>query len=334
MSGGALIYPTRRAKFEDPEITADGARRAAVSMTELRTLWFNTGTLCNLTCENCYIESSPRNDRLVYLARSEVRAYLDEIASLGLATEEIGITGGEPFMNPDILVILEDSLAAGYRTLVLTNAMRPMMKVYTGLLSLRKQFGDRLTIRVSVDHYERTLHEDERGARSWKPMIEGLEWLSREGFNLHVAGRLRWDDDQDRMRDGFAYLFARHGVNVDAHSSVELVLFPEMDPAADVPEITTDCWDVLGRRPQDIMCASSRMVVKRKGSPYPTVVSCTLLPYESQFEMASTLRDALGPVQLNHVHCAKFCVQVASCCFHLVEKQNSWRDHHDFEKPR
>jgi hypothetical protein len=24
-------------------------------------------TLCNLACENCYIESSPENDRLVYL---------------------------------------------------------------------------------------------------------------------------------------------------------------------------------------------------------------------------------------------------------------------------
>ena len=63
----------------DPRVTAEGEQRAAVTPRLLETVWLNTGTLCNLTCENCYIESSPQNDRLVYLTRSEVLAYLDEI---------------------------------------------------------------------------------------------------------------------------------------------------------------------------------------------------------------------------------------------------------------
>lgn len=66
-------------KFEHPIWTAKGERRAHVALSRLETLWFNTGTLCNITCQNCYIESSPRNDRLVYLTRADVRAYLDEI---------------------------------------------------------------------------------------------------------------------------------------------------------------------------------------------------------------------------------------------------------------
>jgi hypothetical protein len=52
------------AKFRDPAVTAKGETRATVALRALETLWFNTGTLCNLTCRNCYIESSPRNDRL------------------------------------------------------------------------------------------------------------------------------------------------------------------------------------------------------------------------------------------------------------------------------
>ena len=44
------------AKFRDPLITAKGERRAHVALARLETLWFNTGTLCNLTCKNCYIE--------------------------------------------------------------------------------------------------------------------------------------------------------------------------------------------------------------------------------------------------------------------------------------
>ena len=67
-------------KFRDPALTARGEPRAQVALRALETLWFNTGTLCNLTCQHCYIESSPRNDRLAYLTRAEVRAYLDEIA--------------------------------------------------------------------------------------------------------------------------------------------------------------------------------------------------------------------------------------------------------------
>src|SRR5436853_6309139 len=86
-------------KFYDPFATATGERRAQVALRSLDTLWFNTGTLCNLTCRHCYIESSPRNDRLVYLSAAEVAEYLDEIESRNLHTKMIGFTGGEPFMN-------------------------------------------------------------------------------------------------------------------------------------------------------------------------------------------------------------------------------------------
>jgi len=65
------------AKFKDARITARGEPRAHVGLKALETLWFNTGTLCNLTCRNCYIESSPRNDRLVYLTAGEAASYLD-----------------------------------------------------------------------------------------------------------------------------------------------------------------------------------------------------------------------------------------------------------------
>ena len=92
------------AKFRDPAITAKGETRATVALRALETLWFNTGTLCNLTCRNCYIESSPRNDRLAYLTVAEVEQYLDEIARDRLPTKLIGFTGGEPFLYPEFVV--------------------------------------------------------------------------------------------------------------------------------------------------------------------------------------------------------------------------------------
>src|SRR6266436_7230660 len=116
-------------KFHDPFFTAKGERRARVALKALETLWFNTGTLCNLTCHHCYIESSPKNDRLIYLTAEEVAAYLDEIERLHLGTGLIGFTGGEPFMNPALPAMLDLALGRGFRALVLTNAMKPMHKM-------------------------------------------------------------------------------------------------------------------------------------------------------------------------------------------------------------
>lgn len=305
-----LLDPT---KFQDALLTAKGEERAHVALRSLDTLWFNTGTLCNLTCQNCYIESSPRNDRLAYLSAAEVQAYLDEIERDGHGTKLIGFTGGEPFMNRELPAMLEDVLSRGLKAMVLTNAMKPMHKMKPALLGLLARYGGNLTIRVSVDHYDKALHEKERGARSFKPTIDGLVWLAQSGFDVHVAGRHFSNETDEEVRAGYARLFAGLGVAIDATSPVSLVLFPEMDARVDVPEITTACWGILKKSPDSVMCASARMVVKRKGAK-PAVVACTLLPYDPQFELGNTLAESVGAVRLNHPHCAKFCVLGGAAC--------------------
>ena len=301
-------------KFQDPSRTAAGEERAVVALTRLKTLWFNTGSLCNITCKGCYMESSPTNDRLAYLSIDEVRGYLDEIAADALPVEEIGFTGGEPFMNKDLPAMLALSLERGFNALVLSNAMKPMEHRRSELLDLHKRFGDRLSIRVSVDHHTPDGHEAVRGADTWAPMLDGLTWLAGNGFNLTVAGRTCWGENEADARAGYAALFADQGIAVDVNDPAALVLFPEMDAAADVPEITVQCWDILGVPPETIMCASSRMVVKRKDGDAPTVVPCTLLPYEPEFELGPNLADAARPVSLNHPHCARFCVLGGASC--------------------
>jgi uncharacterized Fe-S cluster-containing radical SAM superfamily protein len=312
-------------KFADPDRTAKGERRARVKLEALRTLWINTGSLCNIECRNCYIESSPENDRLAYMTRAEVAAYLDEIAQDGWPVSEIGFTGGEPFMNPDIIEMLGDALGRGFSVLVLTNAMQPMLRprIREGLSALRTAHGDRLVLRVSLDHHTRELHDIERGEGSFGKTVEGLDWLARKGFALALAGRTCWGESEQDARAGYASLIAERGWGVDAYDRAALVLFPEMDLRADVPEITEACWGILGKHPSQVMCASSRMVVKRKGAARPVVLPCTLLPYDPAFEMGATLAESeqanggmfdKGAVKLCHPHCAKFCVLGGGSC--------------------
>ncbi len=302
-------------KFKNPDRTTSGEMRASVALQRLRILWFNTGSLCNLTCGNCYIESSPRNDRLAYLTRADAALYLDELDGPDWSAEEIGFTGGEPFMNPEIIVLLRDSLSRGYRVLVLTNAMRPMMRHQNSLLALKTEYGANLNFRVSVDHYNEALHEVERGIGSWQRMMEGLLWLARSGFSLSVAGRTRWEEDNADLRAGYTAFFTRYGISLDGDNPKDLVLFPEMDVSRDVPEITTACWSSLGVDETNMMCASSRMVVRRKGALTPAVLACTLLPYAPDFELGNTLKEAtVKRVSLNHPHCARFCVLGGGVC--------------------
>ncbi|MEM6534098.1 MAG: radical SAM protein [Pseudomonadota bacterium] len=308
--------PDSPAKFDDPAVTAKGEPRAVVSYSGTRTLWFNTGTLCNIECVNCYIESSPSNDRLVYLGVSDVAPYLDELAAAGEQGIEIGFTGGEPFMAPEIIAILELVLSRGFSALVLTNAMQPMMRqrVQAGLVDLAARFPDRLTLRVSLDHYSAAYHDEERGAGAFALTVAGLEWLASAGFKVDLAGRTMWDEEEAKARAGYGALIQRLGLDIDPADTSRLVLFPEMTPQADPPEITTSCWSILNQDPAELMCASQRMVVKRKGAGKTTVLACTLLPYDSRFELGDTLDAARGDVALNHPYCASFCVLGGGSC--------------------
>ncbi|WP_027237542.1 radical SAM protein [Leisingera caerulea] len=303
-------------KFQDAYVTADGQQRASVPLSRPETLWFNTGTLCNIECSNCYILSSPTNDALVYLTEAEVQGYLDQIAERSWPVREIGFTGGEPFMNPEMTGMARAALERGFEVLILTNAMRPMMRktVKAGLLDLHEQFAGKLTLRISVDHHSAELHDKERGSGSFAKTIEGMEWLRDNGFRMAVAGRTVWSESEAQARAGYAALFAAHGFAIDAQDPGQTVLFPEMDETVEVPEITSACWGILNKSPDSVMCASSRMVVKRKGAETPAVLACTLLPYAPEFELGTTLAEAEHPVQLNHPHCAKFCVLGGASC--------------------
>ncbi len=303
-------------KFQNKLVTADGQARASVALKNPETLWFNTGTLCNIECLNCYIASSPTNDALVYITADEVRDFLDQIEERNWPVREIGFTGGEPFMNPEMIEMARAALERGYEVLILTNAMQPMLrrKMRDGLLGLRRDFGDKLSLRISIDHYRAELHDKERGEGSFDKTLAGMEWLRDNGFKMAVAGRTVWDETDSQSRAGYAAFFKAKGFDIDAQNPAQTVLFPEMDETAEVPEITTACWGILDKSPEAVMCSNARMVVKRKGAEKPAVLACTLLAYEPEFEMGHTLAEAEADVHLNHPHCAKFCVLGGASC--------------------
>jgi len=303
-------------KFQSRMTTAKGEKRAFVPMSHMETLWFNTGTLCNLKCSHCYIESSPTNDRLVYLSKEDVIPFLEEIKknkNKRIDIQRVAFTGGEPFLNPHIFEILEETCARGLESLVLTNAYKVITRSDKKLQNLREKYSKLLNLRISLDHYTREIHEQERGQDTFNATMTAIKWLYDEGFNISIAGRSLVKEDIKIAKQGYQKLLNEWKIDLKLDSK-HLVIFPEMDAMEDVPEITTQCWDILKKTPQMQMCSSERMIVKVKGKNQAQVQACTLLAYTEEFNLGTTLEESFQNVYLNHPFCSKFCVLGGASC--------------------
>ncbi len=303
-----------RGKFVEEKITGKGEDRAFVDLVKLENLWFNTGTRCNLQCQNCYIESSPTNDELLFISLSEVRQYLDEIDELNLGTSKISFTGGEPFLNKEMLPILTLCLERGFEVLILTNAYRAIDRYMDELIGLNTKYPNKLFLRVSLDHYTAEIHEVERGPKTFERTLKTSKKLVDNGFQVSIAGRSLAKESVSDALLGYQSTLESYKIDLFVADGSNMVIFPEMSTTKDVPEITTACWDILGVHPHQQMCASERMVVKRKGSNQPVVLPCTLIAYDDAFELGTTLKESFQRVYLNHPYCAQFCVLGGASC--------------------
>lgn len=300
-------------KFNDRYKTAKDEERAHVPFTNWKTLWFNSGTLCNLECQNCYIESSPKNDRLVYISKDDVTPYLDEIEENKWTVDRIAFTGGEPFLNPHMFDILEEILSRGHQVLVLTNAYKVILRSKEKFLKLNEKYKDLFQLRVSMDHYTPEIHNLERGPKTLEGTIESFKWLHENGFDLSIAGRSLSNETNNDAINGYQNLLHVNAIPLEL-TQEKLVVFPEMQAKEDVPEITVNCWGILNKNPESIMCSTERMIVKRKGEDFCRVQACTLLAYSDEFTMGKTLKESMQKVYLNHSWCATFCVLGGASC--------------------
>ena len=203
-------------------------------------------------------------------------------------------------------------LTQGHEVLVLTNANRVLKRHEKSLILLKDQFGNKLKLRISLDHHTKEIHDTERGAGAFEKTIEQMKWLYSNGFDISIASRSLVHESIADSKESHERMLSSHGIELDLDQ--KLVIFPEMKSDKDLPEITTECWGILAKRPEDQMCATERMIVKRKQDPTPSVMPCTLLAYDDQFVLGTSLKDSEKRVQLNHKFCAEFCVLGGASC--------------------
>src|SRR5437879_370096 len=147
------------------------------ALLHLDLLWIQVaGTHCNLECAHCFVSAGPGNDRHGLMSRDDVRRSVADGVALGV--REIYFTGGEPFLHPDMLGILEDTLAWAPCT-VLTNGTlftRARLEAL-GRLSDASRYS--LELRVSLDGDDARTHDAVRGAGTFARTLAGLVELER-----------------------------------------------------------------------------------------------------------------------------------------------------------
>jgi pyruvate-formate lyase-activating enzyme len=155
-------------------------------------LWLYTNFDCNLHCDYCCVRSSPKAPRRE-LGLARVQQIASEAAALGVA--EFFLTGGEPFLLPDIGEILAACTAVAPTT-VLTNGALVVGRRFEALRSVRK---DRLTLQISLDSPTPELHDLHRGKGTWERALKAIELARAEGFRVRLAATVSTDDQAEKF---------------------------------------------------------------------------------------------------------------------------------------
>jgi MoaA/NifB/PqqE/SkfB family radical SAM enzyme len=254
--------------------------------------------------------SSPTSDRLSYLTLEDTQPFVVEAVELGV--NRFSFTGGEPFLNPSFMSILQLSLKER-PCLVLTNGTKPLQLKLEALQVLKEQVPHELSFRVSLDSPDIQKHDEGRGNGSFVMAMEGIRRLLALGFQVSVAAHWPKGKTVDELSLEYQKIFDEHGVP----RSLKMVFFPDFykpHQSVEVPEITEKCMTTYQTEASraDFMCSFSRMVLKR--GEKVKVSACTLVDDDEDYDLAETLLESLKPrVMMTHHRCFS-CFSCGSSC--------------------
>ena len=281
---------------------------AFVPMLRMDTLWFQVaGTLCNIACTHCFISCSPKNHTHEMMRLADVLPHLEEAKSLGV--KEYYFTGGEPFMNRDMLPILEATLRQGPAS-VLTNGMLMKPELCRELRRLFDESEYSLDLRISLDGFDRESHDAIRGQGVWDKVMIGFRNLAEVGLTpIITVTEAAEGVGSSKGRVRFLELIRSFGF--DKPRLKVLALFHI--GAEETRSRAYQDWERLTSETlsQDdaevLQCSSSRMITSQG------VFVCPILINEPEAKMGETIAETLQEFPLKYGACYTCWVDGVSC---------------------
>jgi len=269
-----------------------------IYLDALDNLWFQvSGTLCNIICEHCFISCSPTNHHFEFMTFEQVNSYLEESITMGV--KEYYFTGGEPFMNKDIIKILRKTLEYGPAT-VLTNGMLIKQHHAESLKEIADNSIYSLELRVSIDGYTEKMNDDIRGKGVFKKAMAGVKLLVDSGFLPIITITKTWEDkDDEKVLTGFMNTLKSYG-----YSRPRIKILPSIKIGKEA--VRTKGYDeyeyvtnemLVDYEISNLICANSR-VATSKG-----VYVCPILIDSPDAKLGESLKESMKPYELKHQAC-------------------------------
>ncbi|MBI4605788.1 MAG: radical SAM protein [Planctomycetes bacterium] len=282
-----------------------------VGIEDLDELWFQvSGTLCNLACSHCFISCHPGNRAFGFLGLGDVKRRLEEARRLGV--KEYYFTGGEPFLNREMVPILEETLRHGPAS-VLTNGTVFRDATAADLARIAKESRYSLEVRVSIDGYDASMNDPLRGDGTWEAAMRGVEVLVSHGLLPIVTIVQTWPDEEtlrvlDRFRDTLrlrGYARPRIKVLPTLRIGMEASRTRGYLPHERVTPEMLEGYDA-----GQLLCSHSRIVTDRG------VAVCPILIEAPGAHLGLGLEEALRPFAITHAACTT-CYQHGAICTNL-----------------
>jgi molybdenum cofactor biosynthesis enzyme MoaA len=290
------------------EVLAVTVPAPCIELEHLDHLWFQVGgTLCNLTCHHCFISCSPKNDSFGFLSLEEVKRRLRESVSLGV--KEYYFTGGEPFLNPDMVAILEQTLLYGPAT-VLTNGTVLKDEWLARLREADASSIYSLEFRVSIDGFSPETNDPIRGAGTFERAMRGVVKLVGFGFLPIITAARTWSIERDREVVA-AFLDT---LRAAGYARPRLKILPTLQLGAearrtcgyaDDQRVTAEMLDGYDR--SQLVCSHSRIVTDQG------VRVCPILIDSPDSRLGDSLAESIRPFAIRHGACVT-CYQYGAIC--------------------
>ncbi|MCS6850798.1 MAG: radical SAM protein, partial [Gemmataceae bacterium] len=223
--------------------------------------------------------------------------------------KEYYFTGGEPFLNPDLVSILELTLRYGPAT-VLTNGtvLKDDWLQRLGDADAASPYS--LEFRVSLDGFTADSNDPIRGPGTFARTLDGIRRLVRHGF-LPIVTVTKVEDSSDdaALVEGFVRLLRENG-----YPRPRLKVLPLLRIGAETkrgrgyrPDERVTADMMAGFAVEQLLCHHSRTVTDRG------VYVCPILLDAPDARLGSTLAEARGPAMLRHQACFT-CYQYGTIC--------------------
>ena len=270
-----------------------------VGLKRLETLWFQlTGTLCNLQCTHCFISCGPKNKTHEMITVDTIQWYLKEPSTLGV--KEFYFTGGEPFLHPQIVDVIKETLNFGTTT-ILSNGTLITQKVAQEFNQISRISKYKLEFIISLESPVEAENDQIRGHGSFQRAIKGIQALLHAGFNPIITtadwtkyGKFAKETDAD-----FRSLIGSLRAPQLRLKKLPLVLLGRsaelIRPYHEDEQVTEKCFDNYDVN--NLQCATSRIVTS-KG-----VFVCPILINDQKAWMGWTLNESLKSYMMESPAC-------------------------------